>query len=494
MISFRRSILALQLLILCLLHCAECRFPFKDVHASRTGDIPPYKELFFDNLLDHFNYGSFGEETYRQRYLLSNTYWKAGGPIFFYTGNEGPITNFYNNTGFIFDIAPKFNALIIFAEHRFYGQSLPAGPVKSFQSPYLGLLTIEQALADFAVLLSSVKAELNATDSAVISFGGSYGGMLAAYMRQKYPNIIDGALAASSPVLSIADIGDNGTFFRDVTNVFKANEGCEPRVREAFTAMDALSKNGKAGFANLTTTFQLCDPLDPNRGYKQLIGWVRNAFASMAMVNYPYPANFLGPLPAWPVNAACGLITNSTVGAMAGLAQAASLFYTNTQKCYDIWSEFVDCADPTGCGTGNDATAWDYQACTQMTLSGGTYGGDKDMFPYLPWTKDMRKAYCGKHYNIQPRDTELRTEYWGGDLQATSNIIYSNGLLDPWHDGGILKNVSDTIVAVTIKDGAHHLDLRASDPRDPQSVIVARQQEVELIRQFVKKATTVKQR
>jgi Serine carboxypeptidase S28 len=123
-----------------------------------------------------------------------------------------------------------------------------------------------------------------------------------------------------------------------------------------------------------------------------------------------------------------------------------------------------------------------------MSLSGGTYGGDQDMFPYLPWTEDIRKAYCSKHYNVQPRDSELRIEYWGGRLQTTSNIIYSNGLLDPWHDGGILKNVTDTVVAILIKEGAHHLDLRSSDPRDPQSVIVAREAEVQLIKQFIQEA------
>jgi hypothetical protein len=119
-----------------------------------------------------------------------------------------------------------------------------------------------------------------------------------------------------------------------------------------------------------------------------------------------------------------------------------------------------------------------------MTLSGGTYG-DSDMFAYMPWTKDMRKDYCSKHYGIIPRDTELQIEYWGGSLRSTSNIIYSNGLLDPWHDGGILKNISDTVVAVLIEDGAHHLDLRSSDPRDPQSVIDARQAEVQLIKEFI---------
>jgi pimeloyl-ACP methyl ester carboxylesterase len=50
-------------------------------------------------------------------------------------------------------------------------------------------------MADYAELLTDLKLELGARDSPVIGFGGSYGGMLATWMRIKYPWILDGAIA-----------------------------------------------------------------------------------------------------------------------------------------------------------------------------------------------------------------------------------------------------------------------------------------------------------
>ena len=49
-----------------------------------------------------------------------------------------------------------------------------------------------QALADYAVLIEKLKHAWESPDSAVIGFGGSYGGMLAAWFRMKYPNMLDG--------------------------------------------------------------------------------------------------------------------------------------------------------------------------------------------------------------------------------------------------------------------------------------------------------------
>ena len=57
---------------------------------------------------------------------------------------------------------------------------------------------------------------------------------------------------------------------------------------------------------------------------------------------------------------------------MEGLAAGAGLFYNGTPsydmgakssgvKCFNTKDEYIECADPTGCGLGNDAIAWDYQ-------------------------------------------------------------------------------------------------------------------------------------
>ena len=56
----------------------------------------------------------------------------------------------------------------------------------------------------------------------------------------------------------------------------------------------------------------------------------------------------------------------------------------------------------------------------------------------------------------------------------------------------MLKNVTDSLHAIFIDGGAHHLDFMWSTKLDPPSVLQARDQEKQIISQWVKEATAAR--
>lgn len=437
---------------------------------------------YFSNKVDHFNFDPKSDLTYQQRYIISDANWKGNnGPIFFYTGNEGDIQWFCENTGFIWDIAPNFSALVVFAEHRYYGTSLPFGN-KSFDYPHINYLTTEQALADFAYLISSLKANYpGASKSPVIAFGGSYGGMLTAWFRFKYSNMVVGGIAASAPIWQVT--ADCDSFSLITTDAFaKADPKCPLLVNASWSAFNSF--DNAAGRAQLTKVFKLCKPLD---SVDNLKAWLSDAYGNIAMANYPYPANFLNPLPAWPVKAMCESMINSfqeaefstPLSLVTAIYHGMNLFanYTGDVKCFDLDSDVP--ADI-------NMISWTYQTCTEFVFPTCS-NGISDMFEPQAWSYDDYKKQCKDQFGVEPR-MEWPNVNFGGNAQEIkyhTNIVFSNGALDPWYGGGVLVDVNPKVQHFLIQDGAHHLDLRESNINDPKSVIQARLVEQNAIQNWI---------
>jgi lysosomal Pro-X carboxypeptidase len=213
-----------------------------------------------------------------------------------------------------------------------------------------------QALADYAALISSLLQSPNMRDAPVIAFGGSYGGMLSAWMRQKYPHLIDGAIAASAPVLAFAGLQppfDAAKYWSVVTSNFDIPDdrgiSCADKIRETWEHLFAAAAT-RDGRHRLARLLRLCRvPRGAAKGWGERVGlFLAMALDTIAMGNYPYPSSYLtgGPgaplLPAWPARAACaemaGTSSGDADGLLAGLGAAAGVYNnaSRAEKCFAL--------------------------------------------------------------------------------------------------------------------------------------------------------------
>ncbi|KAJ6743221.1 LYSOSOMAL PRO-X CARBOXYPEPTIDASE-LIKE PROTEIN [Salix viminalis] len=453
---------------------------------SLSTPTEPYREKFFTQVLDHYTFRPQSYKTFQQRYLISEKYWggaEKNAPIFLYTGNEGDIDWFAQNTGFIVDIAPHFKALLVFIEHRFYGKSMPFGGNKEVaysNSSTLGYLTSTQALADYATLIIDLKKNLSAADSPVVVFGGSYGGMLAAWFRLKYPHVAIGALASSSPILNFESITSPYSFNNIITQDFRGeSEDCYRVIKRSWQEIEDTASH-PGGLDLLRKSFKICNNYI---SASSLYNWLYTAWVYTAMTDYPTPSNFLSPMPAYPVKEMCKAIDDPKTGnnTFAKLYGAASVYYnySGTATCFDL----DDDSDPHGLG------GWSWQACTEMIMP--TSGNNEDsIFAASTWSYKDRAASCEAYFGVEPRPSWITTEFGGHDIKRVlkrfgSNIIFFNGLRDPWSGGGVLENISSSIVAIVAEQGAHHVDLRFATSEDPKWLRDVRKREVNIIAKWL---------
>ena len=83
------------------------------------------------------------------------------------------------------------------------------------------------------------------------------------------------------------------------------------------------------------------------------------------------------------------------------------------------------------------------QSCTEQYMPMSRNGKD-DMFWDQPFDSEAMKQWCWDTWRVVPRPLWPEINWGGRRIESASNIVFSNGKLDPWSGGGILEVVQKT--------------------------------------------------
>lgn len=102
---------------------------------------------------------------------------------------------------------------------------------------------------------------------------------------------------------------------------------------------------------------------------------------------------------------------------------------------------------------------------------------------------------CRRKFGVEPRPGWMpSTSGFGSGPSGASNIVFTNGDLDPWSSGGVRSNLSSSVLSLTVQGGAHHLDLMWSNPDDGLSVRQVREEQLRQVRRWVAEAAAERER
>ncbi|KAF8098883.1 hypothetical protein N665_0256s0014 [Sinapis alba] len=417
--------------------------PTETVDASDNSDL---KFFYYDQNLDHFTFTPESYQTFQQRYIINAKHWagsKANAPILAFLGEEASIEADLYDVGFFQDSGPRLKALLVYIEHKLW---------------------------QTAAILVHVKEKYSAKHSPIIVVGASYGGMLAAWFRLKYPHIAVGALASSAPLLYFEDTRPKFGYYHIITKVFKeTSEKCYKTIRQSWEEIDRVAAKSN-GLLILSKKFKTCAPLSRSFDIKDFLDSI-----------YAEAVQFNGNPGYW-VDTLCNAINNppNRKNHVLDRIFAGVVAYFGNQSCYD--TDLV--IQPS-----NNAIAWSWQSCSEIVMP---IGHDKQdtMFQTAPFNMTSFIDDCKSKYCVSPRPHWI-TAYFGiQDVKLIlrrfgRNIIFSNGLADPYSVGGVLENVSDTVVAITTLNGTHCQDLSSRRKDDPKWLVMQREKEIKIIESWI---------
>ncbi|CAI2368494.1 unnamed protein product [Moneuplotes crassus] len=367
----------------------------------------------FSNLIDHFDPAD--ERTYKQRFWYdANGFDFENGPIFLYICGEYEC-GVNEARQFPVEVAKEHNAIFIYLEHRFYGDS---HPFSNLATDNLKYLTARHALADIAVFLTHVNdkivSEHKGEKRKIIVVGGSYPGALSAWFRMKYPHIADASWASSAVINAVENMDLFDWQIYESSN--RSSDTCTRAIQGLNLEYDKRIQN------------------KDKKGVKE----IKDLFGASAMHDGDFAFYFIdiivGKIQYGSRTELCTFLESiSELSVIDQYRQIATHYNdpVDEKNSYDR----NKLKDPT-IVVSSSGRAWTYQYCTEFGFFQTPYPDihtRSDTIQRKYWD-DRCIAVFGKDAIAQARETNI---HFGALSLRSSNIFFTNGGEDPWRWVGV---------------------------------------------------------
>ncbi|CAH2105745.1 unnamed protein product [Euphydryas editha] len=405
--------------------------------------------------IDHFD--PQNKDTYQMRFMFNEEFFGGDGyPIFIMVGGEWNISPGYLQGGNMYLNAQENRGFLIYTEHRYYGQSLP---YQNFTTENLRFLNVDQALADLAYFIKTMKESPRFANSKVILYGGSYAANMVLWFKQRYPHLTLGVVASSGPILGQVDF----TGYLEVVHEAFSSEGgeeCMSIIKEGIQQTIAAIAT-TSGRQEVQRMFRLCSPLlyddEYELGYfSGLISWT---FSGSVQTSRP------GTISAVCRNFLTDVYGTTPMEKIGGYVRATQNIGSSCFSTYEAYVRILRTMN-------NNSRAWYYQTCTeygyyQTAPRSGTVFDDL-VWLSVPFYVDIcKQAFDQKFdeafvYNAVDRVNRV----FGGLAPNVNNTINIHGTADPWHVLGVHDDINESSPTYMVPRAPHCFDLSNWRPSD----------------------------
>ncbi|KAL9109972.1 MAG: hypothetical protein Q9227_005495 [Pyrenula ochraceoflavens] len=461
-------------LLLSLATCITCvntawnRFPPNGLLNRREASIDPsdYPAHTISIPIDHFN--ASDKRTFKNRYWYNNTYYKPGGPVFYFDSGEQnahPLVPYFlaqaAGPSAVMTLARQFGGLAVLFEHRFYGD-LTQGSFPFSMNSTTGFadegpaaykyLNTEQALSDPVYLanhfqppgLEDYWSSLSPQATPWIWLGGSYPGVRGAQMRVRNPETFFAAWGSSAPTQAAVDMW---VYYAQAERSMTRN--CSADYSAVTRYVDRILTNGsreeisdlkfalqKAIQSAPGDTSPTVNRTEAEQMTKEDVGW--NLLIPLDF--YQYYGFDRSVLPF------CNIMetrnnTQSRTDEDEGKASttATELGLAATYNVSVAWQAFltalaqIDYDSIPGSDDPIAAASWTWQYCSEY----GFYQRGNPENPHTIQSRfisiDAIQANCNETFPYAPSSPEVsKPNKYGGWQINPSNVMFSSGEFDPW--------------------------------------------------------------